>query len=228
MNTITWGDVILESFQNLWAGMVEFIPKIVVSLAIIVIGWVIGALLGRVVTQLLKSIRVDEALSKTGIQQAFEKGGIQLNSAGFVGGLVKWFIIVVFLVASFDVLGLTQVNVFLQQVVLSYLPQVIIAVLILLAAAVIGDVMKKIVSASARTAGIESASLAGTITRWAVWIFAVLAALLHLGIAQSLINTLFTGFVVAFSLALGLAFGLGGQEAASRLIEQIRQEISEK
>ncbi len=228
MNTITWGDVILESFQNLWAGMVEFIPKIVVSLVIIVIGWVIGALLGRVVTQLLKSIRVDEALSKTGIQQAFEKGGIQLNSAGFVGGLVKCFIIVVFLVASFDVLGLTQVNVFLQQVVLSYLPQVIIAVLILLAAAVIGDVMKKVVSASARTAGIESASLAGTVTRWAVWIFAVLAALLHLGIAQSLINTLFTGFVVAFSLALGLAFGLGGQEAAARLIEQIRQEISEK
>lgn len=228
MNTITWGDVILDSFQNLWAGMIEFIPKIVVSLVIIVIGWVIGALLGRVVTQLLKSIRIDEALGRTGIQQAFEKGGIQLNSAGFVGGLVKWFIIVVFLVASFDVLGLTQVNVFLQEVVLSYLPQVIIAVLILLAAAVIGDVMKKIVSASARTAGIESAGLAGTITRWAVWIFAVLAALLHLGIAQSLINTLFTGFVVAFSLALGLAFGLGGQEAAARLIDQIRQEISEK
>ncbi|MEK7180700.1 MAG: hypothetical protein AAB706_04440 [Patescibacteria group bacterium] len=228
MNTITWGDIILDSFNNLWAGMIEFIPKIVVSLVIIVIGWVIGALLGRVVTQLLKSIKVDEALSRTGIQQAFEKGGIELNSAGFVGGLVKWFIIVVFLVASFDVLGLTQVNIFLQQVVLSYLPQVIIAVLILLAAAVIGDVMKKIVSASARTAGIESAGLVGTITRWAVWIFAVLAALLHLGIAQSLINTLFTGFVVAFSLALGLAFGLGGQEAASRLIEQIRQEILEK
>lgn len=228
MTTNVWGDVILQSFQNLWTGMIEFIPQIVVALVIIIFGWIIGALLGRVVTQLLRSIRIDEALSKTGLQGVLQKGGIELNGAGFVGGLVEWFIIIVFLVASLDVLGLTQVNIFLQEVVLGYLPQVIIAVLIVLAAAVIGDVMKKVVTAGAKTAGIQSAGLAGSITKWAVWIFAVLAALLHLGIAQSLINTLFTGFVVAFSLALGLSFGLGGQEAAARFIDQIRQEVSEK
>ncbi|MDP2705266.1 MAG: hypothetical protein U1D31_01655 [Patescibacteria group bacterium] len=227
MTTNIWGDVILQSFQNLWTGIIEFIPQIVVALIILIFGWVIGALLGRVVTQLLRSIRIDEALSKTGLSGVLQKGGMELNSAGFVGGLVEWFIIIVFLVASFDVLGLKQVNIFLQEVVLIYLPKVIVAVLILLVAAVIADIIKRVVSASAKTAGIHAANLTGTIAKWSVWVFAIFAAMVQLEIAGSLINTLFTGFVVAFSLALGLAFGLGGQEAAARFIDEIKREVSD-
>src|SRR3989344_3192681 len=144
------------------------------------------------------------------------------------GGFAEWFVIVVFLVAAFDVLGLNQVTAFLQQVVLLYLPQVIVAALILLAAAVIAEAMQKVIVGSAKAVGVKFAHLAGTITRWAIWVFAILAALFQLGIAAAFIQTLFTGMVVALALALGLSFGLGGQEAAARYIEKIRQEIAEK
>jgi hypothetical protein len=124
-------------------------------------------------------------------------------------------------------LGLTQVNVFLQSVVLLYLPQVIVAVLILLVAIVIADTVSRIVVHTAKAAHVKSANFLGAVTRWAIWIFALLTALVQLGIAVGFIQTLFTGVIVALALGFGLAFGLGGQEAASRYIEKLRQEIAD-
>ena len=224
----TWSEVLIESFQRLWAGVIGFAPNLIIALIIVLVGWFIGAVIGRLIAQLIKSIHVDEALRKAGVEDALRKGGILLNSGGFVGALVRWFIIVVFLVAAFNVLGLTQVNNFLTQVVLLYLPQVIVSVLVLLIAAVIGDVMQKVVTTSAKTAQIRSARLLGTVTKWAIWIFAILVALSQLGIATALVQTLFTGVVIALSLAFGLSFGLGGQQAASEYIAKLRQEISHK
>ena len=123
---------------------------------------------------------------------------------------------------------MTQVNRFLQDVVLVYLPQVIVAVLILVAAAIIGDVMFRIVTGSARAAHIRSAHFIGSVTKWAIWIFAILAALYQLGIATPFVQTLFTGVIVADSLAIGLAFGLGGQEAAGEYIARLKKEMNEK
>lgn len=224
----TWGNVLTMSFQNLWQGIVSFAPSLIIAILIVVIGWLIGALIGRVISQVVRSLKVDQALRKAGVEEALSRGGIMLNSGGFLGGLVKWFVIVVFFVAAFDVLGLSQVNSFLSAVVLQYLPQVIVAVLILLVAAIIGDVMQRIVVTSARAAELHSARLLGSVTKWAIWIFALLAALYQLGIAATFIQTIFTGVVVALSLALGLSFGLGGQEAAARFIEKMRSEISHK
>lgn len=224
----TWGNVLTMSFQNLWTGIMGFVPSLIIAILIVVIGWLVGALIGRVVSQIVKSLKVDQALRKAGVEEALSRGGIMLNSGNFLGGLVKWFIIAVFFVAAFDVLGLAQVNAFLQAVVLQYLPQVIVAVLILLVGAVIGDAMQRVVVTSARAAEIHSARFLGTVTKWAIWIFAVLTALYQLGIAAAFIQTIFTGVVVALSLALGLSFGLGGQEAAARFIDRVRSEISHK
>lgn len=153
---------------------------------------------------------------------------MNLDSGAFIGGLVKWFVIVVFLVAAFDILGLTQVNLFLQQVVIAYLPRVIVAALILLVGGVVGDVTERIVVTAAKSAEVRSAHFAGTIAKWAVWVFAILVALSQLGIAAAFSQTLFTGIVIAISLALGLSFGLGGQEAAGRFIERLRGEMGGK
>lgn len=224
----TWGNVFTTTIQDLWGGIVMFVPNLVIAILIVLIGWLVGALVGRVISQVVKSLKIDEALRKAGVEDALAKGGMLLNSGNFLGALVKWFIVVVFLVAAFDVLKLTEVNAFLREVVLGYLPRVIVAVFVLLVSAVIGDVMQKIVTTSAKTAEIRSARFLGVVTKWSIWIFAILVAMVQLGIASVFIQTLFTGFVVAISLALGLAFGLGGQDAAARIIEKTRQEISHK
>ena len=95
----------------------------------------------------------------------------------------------------------------------------------LLVAGVLGDAVQRAVVASARAADIRSAGMLGAVARWSIWIFAFLIALAQLGIAAPFFQTLFTGFVIALSLAVGLSFGLGGQEAASDFIKKMRSEM---
>lgn len=213
--------------MNLFAGIVAFIPNLVVAVVIFVIGWIVGSLLGKVVMQIVASLRVDQALRAAGVEKVMERTGFPLNTGAFLGMLVKWFFIVVFLVAALDVLGLTQVTIFLRAVVLGYLPSVIVAVLILLVAAVVADAAQRVVAGAARAAHLRTANLLGSVARWAIWIFAVLAALAQLQVATAFVQTLFTGVVVALALALGLAFGLGGQAAAADYLKRMREEIAE-
>ena len=222
----TWRQVLQTSFQGLWTGVVMFIPNLIVALVILCVGWAIGAAVSKAIAHFMKMIKFDDALARAGVEDIVKKSGLNLNSGHFLGAIVKYFVIVVFLIASFDVLGLNQVTAFLQQVVVGYLPQLIIAVLILLVGGVVGDVLSRVVNASARTAGIHQANLLGVVSKWSVWVFAILVALSQMGIAGAFIQTLFTGFVVAVSLALGLSFGLGGQSAAARTIERNQSEIA--
>lgn len=223
----TWADVLNASFQNLLSGLIVFIPNLVIAVVIFAIGWLIGAGLERVVKQIVDALRVDNALKAAGVERVVERAGYSLSSGLFLGILVKWFVIVVFLVAALDVLHLGAVNSFLSEVVLGYLPQVIVAVLILLVAAVVADTVQRVVSASARAANLQAANLMGSVARYAIWIFAILAALAQLQVATAFVQTLFTGVVIAVSLAVGLAFGLGGQVAAARYLEHLRGSIKD-
>lgn len=224
----TWGSVLGQSFRDIWLGVASFVPNLVVAFVIFIVGWLIAALLGKVVGQIIRSIKLDTALKSAGFEAVVNRAGFGLDSGVFIGSLVKWFIIVVFLVASLDVLGLSQVNAFLQEVVLLYLPRVIVAVLVLLLAVVIADSMQKVVVGAAKAANMKSANFLGSVTRWSIWIFAVLTALVQLNVAVQFINTLFTGVVVALALGFGLAFGLGSQDAAGKYIDKLRQEIADR
>ncbi len=220
----TWVDALQQSFNGLLVGVVGFIPNLVLAVVIFAIGWFIGVWVGWAVAQVVRGIKVDHALRAAGVEAAVHRAGYKLDSGAFLGALVRWFVNIVFLVASLQVLGLTQVNYFLQAVVLSYLPHVIAAALIILVAALIAEAAQAFVRGSARAVGVVSASFAGALARWAVWVFAILAALDQLGVTP-FIQTFFTGVVVALALAFGLAFGLGGQDTAARALERMRSEM---
>ncbi len=224
----TWGDVLSASFKNIWLGIADFIPTFLAAIVIAIVGWIVGAIFYKLIVQLVKLARIDSALKSAGVEKFVERAGLKLDAGAFLGALVKWFFIIVFLVAALDVLGLSQVTSFLKDVVLGYLPQVIVAVLIVLVAAVVAEAMQKVVVGTAKATNMKSANFAGTVTKWAIWIFAILTAIMQLGIAVTFINTLFTGVIIAVSLALGLAFGLGGQEAAAKYIEKLKGDISDR
>jgi len=223
--TQTWSDILVLSFQDLWTGVISFIPKLLVAVIIFIIGWIIAVALGKLVSQLIRLFKVDKLFQALGAEEPLARAGFRLDTGAFVGGLVRWFLIVVFLIATIDVLGLSQVNIFLREVVLAYLPNVIVAALILVVAAFVAEAMQKIVVGSAKAAGVPSTHLLGGITKWAIWVFAILAALYQLGIAGVFAQTLFTGFVAMLAIAGGLAFGLGGKDAAARYVEKLRRDI---
>ena len=227
MVTQTWGEVLKASFQQLWSGVAQFLPKIVVAVVVLIIGWIIAAAVGKLIAKVIKALRVDKALQGLGAEGPISQAGFKLDAGSFIGALIKWFLFIVFVVAAMDVLRLTQVNVFLREVVLGYLPNVIVAALILIIAAALADLAKRVIAGSAKAAKVSSAGLLGGIAKWAIWIFALLAALYQLGVTPALIQTVVTGFVAMLAIAAGLAFGLGGKEAASRYIEKLRQDIRE-
>lgn len=217
-----------DAFSGLLIGVIAFLPKLVVAIVIIILGWLIGAALSKGISGIFKALRVDSALEAAGTKKLVNRAGFGLNSGKFVGELVKWFMVVVTALAALSILGLSEVTFFLQGVVLGYLPQVIVAVLILVVAIIVAEVVQKVVVAGAKAAGVRKAGFLGAVTKWAIWAFAILAALFQLNIAATFIQTLFTGIVVAFSLALGLSFGLGAKDAAKDVIDSIRSEIKDR
>ncbi len=222
-----WGEVFTASLQNVWYGVMAQVPNLIVAIIIFAIGWVLAALVEKLVDSIIKTLKLDSALRSAGMEDVVKRAGHNLDSGRFVGVLCKWFVIVVFLMASFEILGLNQVNEFLQSVV-SYLPQVIVAVLVLLIGAVVATTMQKVVVASAKAGHLHVAELGGRVTKWSIWIFALLTALYTLGVAPSLIQTLITAIFAGLALALGLAFGLGGRDTAQKLIEKTAQTVLQK
>ena len=216
---IDWVQVLQYSFQTIWVQVVSLLPQFVFALIVVIIGWLIGGAVKHLIERIFTALKVNQLLDAAGVDKLTERAGYKLKAGAFVGALVKWFIIVVFFVAALDALNLDQVTVFFRDVVLAYLPQVIVAVLILFGAMIVANVLHKSVEAGARAAGFGSPELLGNFARYAIIVFAILAALSQLQIAPNLVQMLFAGFVFATSLALGLAFGFGGRDAAARYID---------
>lgn len=223
----TWGDTIIASLQNIWGIIASFIPGLIVALVIILIGWAVATALGRVVWQIVAAVHVDQLLEKMGLKKPLERAGLKLNTGKFLGEIVKWFLILVFVMAATDILGLAEVTSFLQ-LVISYIPNIIVAVLILLAGAVFANFLQRLIQTSADTAGLASSGFVGSVAKWTVLVFALFAALDQLGVARTFIVTLLQGFIAMLAIAGGLAFGLGGQSAARSFLDKVRDEISGK
>lgn len=222
------GLVLNDSLLNLWYGFINFVPSLLLAIILFILGWVIGKVVGKAVAQVITALKVDKLFESAGIEEVMARMGMKINVGKFFGVIIKWFIIIVFLMASLQIVGLTQVNDFLQTAVLFYLPKVIIAAIVLIIATIIAEAMQKLVLGSAKAANLSSANMLGTITKYAIWIFAFIIALSELGIASAFMQILFTGVVVMLAIAGGLAFGLGGKEAAARAIENISKDMSNK
>ncbi|PJA86839.1 MAG: hypothetical protein CO141_02615 [Candidatus Moranbacteria bacterium CG_4_9_14_3_um_filter_42_9] len=223
----TWGEAITMSLLSLWERFINFVPALVGAVLVFVFGWIIAASFGKLVEKMVKAVRVDQAFEKIGAGKKMEEAGVSGNISGFLGGLVKWFFVLVFLLAAVDILKLEKVTTFLNSILL-YIPNVVVAVIILAVVFLLGNFVYKIVKGSTRAAGVMSATLLATISKWAIIIFGILAALIQLGIATSLVSTIFIGFVAMFSLAGGLAFGLGGKDEAAAILKKLREEITDR
>ena len=227
MNNIwlSWGDVFNTSLQGLWFGFMQFVPRFVVAVVFFIVGWVLGSLIAKAIEQVFSSLKIDNLFKSIGAENFFRKAGVRLNTGYFVGQLVKWFIIIVFLLPSLSLVGLNDVSSFLENSVLGFLPQVIIVAFVLIIAAVVSEGLSKAVLATAKAMDLKAANMLATVAKYAVWGFAVIIALGKLGLGDYM-NILFSGIVAMLALAGALAFGLGAKEHAARFISKIGEEVS--
>lgn len=220
-----WGNVLATSLNNVTSQLVGLLPAIILSIVVFVVGWFIASVVGEAVSQVVKALKVDNLLKGFGLEEMISRAGFDLDSGSFVGGLVKLFVIVVFLVASLDILGLSQVNALLRELVVGFLPNVLTVVILLLVAAVLADIVNRVVVGSAKASGVPSAVLLGKLASWLIWIVAVLMSLSQLNIGVAVLNTLFLGVVSGLALAFGLAFGLGGRDVAAHYLEKFKKDL---
>lgn len=221
----TSSSLFVQSLQGLWDGILMYLPNIIIAIILVILGFLIGGLLGRAIAHLVKAAKVDMFFEKIGVMETLKKASHTWNSAAIIGGLVKWFFIVVFFIAAVGQLGLTQVSYFLTGI-LAFIPAVIIAAIILIVGSIVAEWAFKLVRGGGRAADMHATNFAASVVKWAIWIFAIMMALSQIGIAATLINTIFIGFVAMLALAGGLAFGLGGRDHASRLLDSISKMVS--
>lgn len=214
-------DILGQALVDTTLTILSFLPSVIIALVIFTIGWFFGTVLGRAVDHLISVLRVDTALHRAGFDKISEKAGVRISVAGFLGATVKWLVVVAFTIASAEILGLSQVTQLLRDI-LVYIPQVIVAAIILVVAMLLGDFVSRVVSHSVKATGMNG-DLAAQMSKWAIVIVGgVFPALTQLRIASGLVEVLFTGVVFAIALALGLSFGLGGRDAAAKAIEKMK------
>lgn len=220
MNTaMDFGDTLMVSMASAMGMFFSAIPRLIGFILILVIGWFIATLIGKAIGALLHAIRFNSLADKAGISEFVRKMGVKTDASEFLGQIVKWFIRLIVLVIAFDQLGLPAVSAVLTQFLL-WLPNLVVALVIVVLGGLAAQAVQGIARGSASEAGFENPELIAKIAKTAVWIFTLVIAVNQLGIAVTLINTLFMGFVGAISLALGLAFGLGGKDTAAKIVSK--------
>lgn len=206
-------------FMSIWSQVQNFVPKLLGAFVVFIIGMIIAKALYKIIVKAFGSKMDDMVRPLAGI---VERAGYKLRLGHIIGWLIKWLIIIVTLMVSLDILDLDRVQVFLEGIV-AFIPQVIIAAFVLFAGYVLGDFVKKLIKASTKMLNFKSAAMLGTLARTVVIVFACIIALNQVGIGTAIINTLVTGFVAMVAIAGGLAFGLGGRDAAKEAIEDAKK-----
>lgn len=214
--------------QGVGVEIIRFFPKLLLAIVIFIAGWVVGSVLGEVVSKIVKAIKIDNILESAGARELVNRAGYNLNSGAFFGGLVRWFVILGFFVAALDVFQLQAVNNLLSQVVMELIPNIAVASLILIIGAYLAEFVPKVMAGAAKAVEAKGAGLIRGIARWTIWVFAIVAALMQVGILNQILTTLLTGIVAMLAIAGGLAFGLGGKDAAARYIEKLREDIANR
>ena len=219
-----WGDAVFLSLTNALNSFLNAIPQVIGALLIIIIGWVISNLLARLVREVLERGGADRLFAQHG-GAVYGSRSSAFQPSIVASEVVKWIVRFIFLVAAANVLGMPQISLLLNQVLL-WIPNLLVAAVILLVAPLLARFVRGAIEVGAGQMGFSNSALLGRIAEIAIVAFAVLVAINQLGIAADLINILFIGVVAAVSLAFGLAFGLGGREVAARITEDWYQTMS--
>ena len=214
------GTTLLASLNSGLVAIAVFVPKFLAGTVILLIGIVIASIFKQIINEIFKALKIEALLHKYGVPEMKE----EFTWTNILAEIVRWFVIVIFLIPTADVWGLPQIITVLNQFLL-YLPNVFVAAIIALVGFAFAKIAHDVVLASGHSVSSETSKSIASAARWAVIVFVILAILNQLGVAADLIRILFNGFVAMLAIAGGIAFGLGGQGAAKDIVEELRQKL---
>ncbi len=220
-------DVVFQTAQGFLTQIVAFLPRFLGAVVILIVGWLIAKALAFAVVRGLKLARFDTVTSKAGVDGFLKQGGIKKTTIDILGVLVYWFVILITLLTTFNVLGLGVVAELFNRIAL-FVPNVIVSVLILAIGLYFARLMSEAVMTYGKNVGMADAELMGRLTRYAIMAFVIIIALGQINVGEALLSTAFLILFAAVCLGLALAFGLGGQKWAAGALERFMQDRGRK
>ncbi len=215
------------SFADVSSRLSVFAPRLILALIVLIVGWLIALIIGNIVATIVHAVGFDTLARRIGLTRLLDSAGIEKGISAIVGQLVTWILVLVVFMAAAEVLGIDSVQAFLNAI-LSYIPQVIGASAALLIGLVLANFLGDVVRHATQAAGLEHTNSLAVITRNAVVVFTLIAVLAQLGVASNIMTAILYGLIAMLTIAGGLAFGLGGQGSAKRVLDGLEKELTKK
>jgi len=212
-----WQEALISSWTRVWTSILGVIPSVVGAVIVFAIGLILAYWAKRLTVEFLKIVKAEILSKRLGIDDFLNKVEIKRGLIDLLGILVEWLIIIVFFLSAVDILGLNVVSVVLTRI-LSYIPNILAASLILGAGYFIAGLVENLVRGSLSSVDHKIAKPVGKMARWFLLIVTFFTAVDQLQIARGLINTFFQGLTYTIVLVLGLSLGLGSKDVVSKLL----------
>jgi hypothetical protein len=212
-------DILLEPVRGVLLQFGAFLPRLILALFILLVGWMLAKAIRLLVVKALRAINFYVLTERAGIDRFLSQGGIRMDTIGILGTLIYWLVVLASVMVAFNSLGLTNVTELVGRVTL-FIPKVIVAVLILALGAYFARFIENTILAYSRNIGLEDAEVLGRFARYAVLVFVVMIALEQVDVASELVRQSFLIILAGVVFALALAFGLGAQYRVSDLLEK--------
>jgi Conserved TM helix len=216
---------ILQSFQSAFTTLVDYLPRIVGAVVVLIVGYIIAKILNIVITKLLRRAKLDARLASTSGDRFVERVSPGGSPARLVGGVVFWVIMLFVISSAISTLSIPALTGFMN-LVLSYLPNVLAALLIFIVAAAVAGAIGGLAH---RTMGDTPT---GRVVRTGgpalVMAIAIFMILTQLGIAPVIVTATYIALIGAIALGAALAFGLGGRDAAADMINNSYRKAQEQ
>ena len=223
-----WQEAFLIATSNILTNILSYIPTFLAALIVFLVGIVLAKWLKILTIKVFASIKLDNLVKKSGFESFFKKAEIKLKIEEIFGEIIKWLVILIFFITTVNTLGLTTVSLVLANI-LGYIPKIISAVLVLTIGVLLAGLVEGVVKGALAQIDLKTSRLLGKLSSYLVVIFALLAAINELGVAQTLVNTLFMGFIGMLALGFGLALGLGAKDLVAKILaewyENFKKEI---
>jgi len=218
MNTI-FDSVVTEPLKDFFQKFLKFMPNLLSSVIIFILGFVAAWILKIVISKVLGVLNFDRFCEKFGMTEELARAGIKDTPTNLLSRILYWLVVIVFTIIALSTLKVPAIENLIEAFFL-YLPNLFIAALIIIVGYMLSNFLGRATLIASVNAGIEFSSLLSRGVKTIIFLFAVAMALEQLGIGRETVVVAFTILFGGFVFALALAFGLAGKDIAKEYLEK--------
>lgn len=219
---------ILDSAKALLSKVLAYLPKVVLAILVILIGWFIARIISKIIDKLGKKLGLNKIFEKLGITKSLKKVGVKTTFSSILSATIFWIVFLVFLFSATDILGFDAVSITIGKII-SYLPNILAALIIFIVGLIIANFVKKVIASSSEAIGIEYGDKLGIIVAYFIIIVIAISALSQLKISTPIFMSVTNIIIGILAFSFGALFILGARNIVENILSghYVRKDFKE-